>query len=439
VILAEALACQFFALRHRPFPVPDLLLGIIRTLLVLAVLFAVLRGQLGINIAPLLASTALLTAVVGFALQGVLGNLLAGMSLHIVRTVLPQDWVIIGDVEGQVVQTNWRETRLRSRDGHLLIVPNSKVAESVLNNIARPEPRRRHAIEVGASYEDAPDEVIAALLAAARSVPDVIKEPAPEAFIVAYLDFGINYRLRFWSDQYFRRDDINGDVYRMIWYQFKRRGIEIPFPMSDKLLNDFMDVLAAQRNRPPEREQIDSAASDLLNSDLCRTLCVDPDGRSLLGGEELQRITPSVRRVRYTRGETLFRQGEAGETFYIVVRGRLKGRIDREDGTPPSAFEIGLGAVVGEMSLLTGMPRTATVTAVESAELLEFDKEAFGLVLAANERIPEVLARLAAERAAANAADFERLRKMHAGAMTGDLKQTSILKRLLHMIRKVGG
>ena len=438
VFLAEAVARQFFALRRRPFPVPDLLLGIMRALLVLAVLFAVLRGQLGINIAPLLASTALITAVVGFALQGVLGNLLAGMSLHIVRTVLPQDWVIIGDVEGQVVQTNWRETRLRSRDGHLLIVPNSKVSESVLNNIVRPEPRRRHIINVGASYADAPDDVIAALVAAARSVPEVMKDPAPDAFIVGYLDFGINYRLRFWTDQYFRRAEIEGDVNRMIWYQFKRRGIEIPFPMSDKLLNDFMDVVATQRNRPPEREQVDSAVSDLLASDFCGTLCVDADGRSLLGDEELRRIAPSVRRVLYTRGETLFRQGEDGETFYVVVRGRLKGRIDREDGTPPTEFEIGAGAVVGEMSLLTGMPRTATVTAVESAELLEFGQEAFGLVLAANERIPEILADLAAERAAANAADFERLRKIRADAMPGDLKQTNILKRLLQMIRRTG-
>jgi small-conductance mechanosensitive channel/CRP-like cAMP-binding protein len=438
VFLAEALACQFFALRRRPFPVPDLLLGIIRALLVLAILFAVLRGQLGINIAPLLASTALITAVVGFALQGVLGNLLAGMSLHIVRTVLPQDWVIIGDVEGQVVQTNWRETRLRSRDGHLLIVPNSKVAESLINNIARPEPRRRHILQVGASYEDAPDDVIAALVAAARSVPDVMQEPAPDAFIVAYLDFGINYRLRFWTDQYSRRAEIEGNVNRMIWYQFKRRGIEIPFPMSDKLLNDFMDVLAAQRNRPPEREQVDSAVSDLMNSGLCRTLCVGEDGRSLLGDEALRRIAPSTRRVLYTRGETLFRQGEEGETFYIVVRGRLKGRIDREDGTPPTEFELGAGAVVGEMSLLTGLPRTATVAAVESAELLEFDKEAFGLVLAANERIPEILSVLAAERAASNAADFDRLRKMQADASAADLKQPNILKRLLRMIRGAG-
>jgi small-conductance mechanosensitive channel/CRP-like cAMP-binding protein len=438
VFLAEALACQFFALRRRPFPVPDLLLGIIRALLVLAILFAVLRGQLGINIAPLLASTALITAVVGFALQGVLGNLLAGMSLHIVRTVLPQDWVIIGDVEGQVVQTNWRETRLRSRDGHLFIVPNSKVAESLINNIARPEPRRRHILQVGASYEDAPDDVIAALVAAARSVPDVMPEPAPDAFIVAYLDFGINYRLRFWTDQYSRRAEIEGNVNRMIWYQFKRRGIEIPFPMSDKLLNDFMDVLAAQRNRPPEREQVDSAVSDLMNSGLCRTLCVGADGRSLLGDEALRRIAPSIRRVLYTRGETLFRQGEEGETFYVVVRGRLTGRIDREDGTPPTEFELGAGAVVGEMSLLTGLPRTATVTAVESAELLEFDKEAFGLVLAANERIPEILSVLAAERAASNAADFDRLRKMQADASAADLKQPNILKRLLKMIRGAG-
>jgi small-conductance mechanosensitive channel/CRP-like cAMP-binding protein len=438
VALAEGIARRLYALRRRPFPVPDLLLGILRALLVLAIAFAVLRGQLGINIAPLLASTALLTAVIGFALQGVLGNLLAGMSLHIVRTVLPWDWVIIGDIEGQIVQTNWRETRLRSRDGHLLVVPNSKVSESIVNNLVQPAPARRHSILVGASYEDAPDEVIEALVAAARSVPEVLPDPAPDAFVAAFLDFGINYRLLFWTDQYFRRIEIEGDVNRMIWYQFKRRGIEIPFPMSDKLLNDFMGVVAAQKKLPPERQAIDSRASDLQASDFCGKLCVDAEGKPLLGDEDVRRIAASVRRVLYTRGETLFRQGDEGETFYVVVRGKLKGTIEREPGVPPTEFGLGAGAVLGEMSLLTGLPRTATITVVEGAELLEFDRNAFALVLEAHERVPEALSRLAAERAAANAADYERMKQIHAASLAESMKQPNILKRLLKMVRRAG-
>jgi CRP-like cAMP-binding protein len=291
---------------------------------------------------------------------------------------------------------------------------------------------------VGASYEDAPDEVIEALVAAARSVPEVLPDPAPDAFVAAFLDFGINYRLLFWTDQYFRRIEIEGDVNRMIWYQFKRRGIEIPFPMSDKLLNDFMGVVAAQKKLPPERQAIDSRASDLQASDFCGKLCVDAEGKPLLGDEDVRRIAASVRRVLYTRGETLFRQGDEGETFYVVVRGKLKGTIEREPGVPPTEFGLGAGAVLGEMSLLTGLPRTATITVVDGAELLEFDKDAFALVLEAHERVPEALSRLAAERAAANAADYERMKQIHAASLAESMKQPNILKRLLKMVRRAG-
>lgn len=430
----EGVAHQIYVLRGRNFPIPDLLLSIIRVLLVLAMFFAVLRIELGINIAPLLASTALLTAVVGFALQGVLGNLLAGMSLHVVKSVVPGDWVRIDDIEGKITQTNWRETRLRTRAGHMLIVPNRKVSEALIHNMIRPSSLRRHAFHVGASYSDAPDEVIAALVEAARSVPEVLRHPAPDAFVLEYQDFGINYRLRFWTNQYFRRPEIEGDVGRMIWYKFKRRGIEIPFPMSDQLLNDFMAVVYHQRHLQPEQKELAASVSVLSSSDLCSKLCVDEDGNSLLSEEDLKQVAPVVRRFRYTHGETLFRQGEEGATFYVVAMGKLKGEIKHEKGLPPTLFELGPGAVLGEMSLMTGLPRTATIVVTESAELLEIDEAAFRQILAIHEDIPEILSRLVASRAAENAEALATVKELQAEVVEENIKQQNILARFLRLL-----
>lgn len=122
ILAVEGLATQAYAFRGKPFPVPELLLVIVRNVILLFAAFAVLRYQLGVQITGLLASTALVTAVVGFALQGVLGNLLAGMSMHLVRSVVPSDWVAIGDREGEVIDMNWRETRLRSVAGHVIVL-----------------------------------------------------------------------------------------------------------------------------------------------------------------------------------------------------------------------------------------------------------------------------------------------------------------------------
>jgi len=184
IALVEGLVVVFCRILKKPLPVPDLLLNILRGVLIVAALLAVLRFQLGINISPVLGASALVTAVVGFALQGVLGNLLAGMSLHVVRSVVPGDWVVIGDIEGEVIQTNWRETRLRTIGGHIIVVPNSTVAAATIHNMSRPTPRRRHRIFVGASYSDAPADVIDALVQSAGVVPEVLREPAPSAYLV---------------------------------------------------------------------------------------------------------------------------------------------------------------------------------------------------------------------------------------------------------------
>ena len=431
--LLEGLVLLLFRLRGRDFPVPDLIMDIARFAAVLLAAMMVMRSELGIDVGPLLASTALVTAVVGFALQGVLGNLLAGMSLHLVHTLRPGNWVAIDDLEGKVVKTNWRETRLRTLDGHLYILPNARVAEARIHNMHEPTPLRRHVIEVGASYADAPDAVIAALTAAARDVPEVRSTPAPAAMITAFLDFGINYRLEFWTSQYHRHIPIDGEVNRRIWYRFKRAGIEIPFPMSDQLLNDFMAVVYNQRRLPPTDADTAAVVEDLLRSDLVSKLVTDADGRPLLTREDLALVAPHVRRLPFTHGETVCRQGESGEAFWVVARGRLEGRVE-QNGRTVATFTLEPGAVVGEMSALTGVPRSATLTVAESTELLEFGPEAFRALLALHPQIPERLADLAAERAAANRAALEEqaARAAHTGEVT--LERKGILKRLLRLV-----
>ena len=436
ILLVEGLTHVFYARRGKDYPIPDLLLDILRLLLIMGWAFGVLKLQLGIDIAPLLASTALLTAVVGFALQGVLGNLLAGMSMHISRSVFPGDWISVGDVEGKVMQTNWRETRIRTMSGHVMVVPNSTVAGSVVHNMVRPTAVRRHAIDVGASYSDEPDQVIAALLEAAAEVPDVMRSPAPDAYVTAFLDFGVNYRLRFWTRDYHRRLQIDGDVNRMIWYKFKRRGIEIPFPMSDQLLNDFMAVVYNQRKLDPTDKELARITADLLASDLVAKLVVDDEGRPMLTDEDLQAVAPTVRRVPFTKGEHLFQQNDEGHSCYILVSGSLKGQVKDDRGKPVVDFTVTPGSVVGEMSLMLDVPRTADVVAAESSVLLELGHDAFCALLSLRDEVPEAFARLAAERAEANRAALEAWAASQQDNEPVELSHDGLLRRFMRLVRR---
>ncbi|HPC93879.1 MAG TPA: mechanosensitive ion channel family protein [Sedimentisphaerales bacterium] len=432
VRLVEGLFVELFAQMGRACPLNRLTRGLLRLALMLGVAFLLIRYQLGLKITVLLTSTAIVTGVLGFAMQGVLGNLLAGMSLHASRSMSVGDWIEVDGTIGKVVVVNWRETRLRTTGGHVVVIPNGKLADTTIRNFSSPTPLRRHEVPVAASYGDAPGDVIGALIEAAQSIPTVEKHPAPEAYITGFKDFCIEYVLRFWTKHYEQRTPIEGHVMRMIWYKFQRRGIEIPFPMSGRLLSNFMEAVHAQRFEKPLASEIDRIVDDLVRSDFGRKLMADSEGVCMLSRDELRSVARDVKRTRFTHGETVMRQNDPGESFYVLVQGTVKGSIANSETDRPIEFELHPGALFGEMSLLTGLPRSATMTAVTDCELLEFDRAAFAHLLSLREEIPHVLSDLAAARAAENAQSLEKLRA--SAVVPPDLARDGIFHRLKRML-----
>jgi len=144
----------------------------------------------------------------------------------------------------------------------------------------------------------------------------------------------------------------------------------------------------------------------LESSDLCRRL-VDESGQPLLTSAALVRLASNLQWLERSGGEVLFRQGENGQSAYILVQGEVEGTIAYAGTSSSKVFRLGAGELVGEMSLLTGLPRTATVTITTATKLLEISTPAFACLLALHPQIPEVLATFVSEREAANAADLE--------------------------------
>jgi len=430
VRFAEGLLVESFAQMGRACPFSRFVRGLLRLAVMTIVTFLLIRYRLGYEVTFLLTSTAIVTSVVGLAMRGVLGNLLAGMSLHACRSLAVGDWIEIDRLVAQVIQVNWRETRVRSA-GHIRIIPNAKVAGATLRNFSFPDTLRRHDLPIRVRYADAPDDVIATLIEAAGAVPEVEKQPAPDAYITGFKDFCVEYVLRFWSRHYEFSTIIQGNVMRMVWHMFHRRGIEIPFPMSGRLLDDFIEAMRPQESSEPPAE-IERIVNDLLHSDFGREFLANAGGVCILSREELRTVARHIKRTRFTYGETLMRQGDAGESFYVLIRGTVHGAIVNPDTAHAVEFDLHRGALFGEMSLLTGLPRGATMTAVTNCELLEFDRTAFTRLLALRDEIPRVFSDLAAARAAENAAAAE---KMCASAtVRPELTHDGFLRRLKRMI-----
>jgi small-conductance mechanosensitive channel len=181
---------------------------------------AIVAGTLGIGI--------------GFGLQPLVANWVAGLVLLVEQPVRIGDCIAVGNNSGVVVRIGGRGTSIRTYDNELLIVPNSTFTNTQITNWSEPDPKIRLSIPVGVSYDSDPEKVKAVLLQIASQHPDVLSDPAPEVVIAELGDSTLNFLLRFWrviadEDNY----RIKSELYYSILKVFAEQKIEMPFPQQD--------------------------------------------------------------------------------------------------------------------------------------------------------------------------------------------------------------
>jgi small-conductance mechanosensitive channel/CRP-like cAMP-binding protein len=429
--LIDAWILYRYERRRRPIPMPGVLHGFLLIVIYLLLLFIVLKGMLGVNITPLLATSAIFTAIIGLAFQGVLSNVLAGISLNLTKSFNRGDWVKIGPHEGVVLDTNWRETLVLDRATNVVIIPNSSAASEMIVNYSRPDKKTALTIPLKVGYSAPPSAVLEALRQAAGEVPDILTVPGPQAYILSYDDLGISYLIKYWVTDFARKPTINGEVARRIWYKFKRRGIEIPADLAESVKDVVQAVRVEDRIKNAESEK-KKTCDDLLQSSLLRYGEGEKAGELIVPAEEVRELAGLIERKAFTRGEVLFRQGETGDSCYIVAKGMIRGEVVYEEKGKryTSEFKIGPGGIFGEMSLFTGLPRTATGFVEEDAELLEVKAEDFAHLLGRNPRVAEVMAEVVSDRNRKNQDFLRKIKELSEQDIEASTNPRSILERL---------
>jgi len=422
--------------RRRAFPLPRVLHGSILGVMYAVVLLIVLKEILQINITPFLATSAILTMILGLAFQDVLSNILSGVSLHLTKSFGKGDWIGVGDREGVVMDTNWRETRILDRRSNMVVIPNNAVASERVINYSRPEPATALMLPLKIAYDASPSTVYDALCEAAVEVPEVMDKPAPQAFIEEFDDVGISYTLKFWVRDFENKYPILGEVGRKIWFKFKRRGIEIPIPLGDKLGHVIRSFRIDQAEASIENAR-DRKTKILMSSPLLRYPDGEQAGEPMVSEEEIRALASVVRSHRFAAGEILFKQGDKGESCYVVARGRILGTIVYEEKGRKysSEFHAGPGGIFGEMSLFTGMPRTATGVIEEDAELLEVKADDFGGLLKRNPALADVIAELVSERNRSNQEFLCKIKELSEKDISDGCSKRSIRERLKKLFR----
>jgi len=426
---------SWFQKKSKPFPMPRVLHGSILVVLYLTILLAVLKGRLGVNITGFLTTSVILTAILGLALQGVLSNVLAGMSLNFTNSFSRGDWIRIGEYEGVVLDTNWRETLLRDRASNVIIIPNNAVASATIINYTRMYPETAVTIPIKVCASAPSSEVLAAIKEACREVPEILSLPEPRAYILSYDQFGISYLAKFWVTDYEQKDIIITEIGRLIWYKFQRRGISVPVAVEEQV-KEVLDTFQEKRAVSAAEEEREKTYTDLVRSDFLRYQEGERAGEMIVSEDELRDLASLVRRETFGRGEVLFRQGEKGDSCYVVAAGLIRGEIVYEENAKrfTSEFRVGTGGIFGEMSLFTGMPRTATGIVEADAELLQISSESFAHLISRNTKLAEVIAEIVSNRNLKNQEFLKKIKELSLKDLEAASSKKSILERLLRLV-----
>jgi small-conductance mechanosensitive channel/CRP-like cAMP-binding protein len=382
IFFVRAIGMAFQAVfRHRRGMAPPALLDSVIAVLLYGMGAAVVAHRwFGVELTLFLGTSAVVGAVVGLALQDALGNLFAGIALHTEAPFRVGDWVKVGDRDGRVEQISWRATRLRTWDGDTLTVPNNEVARHAILNFSVPKAPHARLLTIGVSYHTPPNKVVSVLEGVLAQVQGLVPDPPPGVRVVHYDESAVRYEVRYWVAAYEDYRRIESEIHRLVWYHFRRHAIEIPFPSRNVYMHEARPAEGAES---PTR-RLEGA---LRGIDLFRPL----------SDEELRAAVGRFRPLHYSGGERIIEEGAPGDSFFLIDSGEVQ-VSKRMGGFPRELARLMEGQFFGEMALLTGEPRAATVVAASDVDLFVLDKSGFQDIIAANPEIAVDMSSILAER-----------------------------------------
>jgi len=336
--------------------------------------------------------------VLGLALRGMVEDLFAGIAINVDRAVGIGDWIRLparngGTLTGRVRDMGWRCTQVETDEGMLLLVPNGVLGREVVTNLSRPAEPTRYECELVLDH-GVPAErgrrILGGALEAVQPLAGFVAEQRPAVLVGESTDRGVTYLLRYWIRP---------------WNPLS------PTAARDRVMSRALADLAAAGIAPAIEKSELSFARDRVAAPAAGAGTAAPDRLRLLErvrlfdgleGAERARIAAAMRPVELAAGATLFRQDAVGDTLYIVAEGAVDVLV-RGGGAADAArvATLGAGEFLGEMSLLTGEPRRATVRAATGCLLYELSRGTVATLVAERPGVSEILSHTLASRKAA--------------------------------------
>ncbi len=359
-----------------------------------AIFFLAALGIVGIvfnqSLTGILAASGAMGLVLGLALQTMIRDVFSGIALNIERPFQLGDYVQVterGLVHGggRVEEVNWRSTRLLTSEGSLQMSPNSVLGACVITNFSRPTNTSEFELVVVLDFHVESQRVLRILDAALREAVlagGPLAEPAPKSRIAGIDQSGVRYKLKYHIDP---RKGGPGKMRHLVLdhvlHHLQKAGLTPAYPKQDTFSAPMPERLLDHHAHGPQllsRVSLFRHLTDDERDDLARAMVLR----------------------QFVSGDTVIRHGDAGRSMFVLVEGVLEVSVPAKDGSGAmlNVGRIRPGDFFGEMSLLTGDPRSATVVAASAAVAFEISKDDIAPILDARPALAETISNVAAQR-----------------------------------------
>lgn len=351
----------------------------------------------GVDPSSLVATSAVITGIVAFSMQETLGNILGGLALQLDRSIRVGDWVRFDEVSGRVVEVRWRYTAVETSNHETVYLPNGQLTKqkfTVIGSRTDPAALWRRAVWINVDIAAAPARVCETLEKAIRDadIAKVAMDPPPQCVLMDFVDQGGRYAIRYWLTDAAADDPTDSQVREHALAAITRAGMHLAVPSATKE----NESMRAARHAA----EIEHGLAALANVELFAGLTP----------EELRSLAERLVYAPFVRGDVITRQGAVAHWLYLVIAGEVDVWVEAPDGERSHLNTLGAGSVLGEMGMMTGEPRRATVTARTDVECYRLDKVGFEGVLHARPDIANQISKVLAERSAELEALREKIR-----------------------------
>jgi CRP-like cAMP-binding protein/small-conductance mechanosensitive channel len=355
--------------------------------------FMVRLRYAGLDLGSILATSAVITAVVAFAMQDTLGNILGGLALQLDNSVEVGDWIKVDDISGKVVDIRWRSTLVETRNWETVVFPNSQLMKNkflVLGRRTDQPVQWRRWVWFNVGLDISPTRVVSVVEDSIlqTDIANVARNPAPNCILMDMDNKGYaRYALRYWLTD-LMPDDLTDAMLRWhIMTALQRAGI--------KLALEEKSIHITKENE--KYEEIVHQREVLLRVKTLRRV----ELFSQLNDAELKALAERLRYSPFAKGNVIARQGdEKSHWLYIIINGEAEVYVDLPNGKRRTVSALSRGNFFGEMGLLTGAPRSASVIARTDVECYRIDKEVVEELLQARPSIADEISHILVKRRA---------------------------------------